>query len=443
MTTPKKKISAEAIILDITLPPVRLIYLADIFIKLTSAALFFSGVINLWIFTGIFFGISLLLAIGTYQVELRIKKKLRKEIGEELLGNFNSFFIEYAGNDRLVGFYTLMGLAISYWFSYMLIGPEHWYNYIFIFVVGSFMMVAIAVLAYAAQFPRTSVPVTYSVKKVVAGAGEPTITHITSQYQETILKIQKRFDSSISIDPIDVNDKQIAQIESSQKDINSKVDSYMLESVLIGSLTFSGFLSIAASDIHVDKPWFQEIMPGEFSQAFQSSTVAAIIDKLDNLITANNIFTVIMIESLFCSVFFILILALRIRYSNLSVQLDYLLRIMMIFNSKEEELNNMKLQQGVDEQKINARLTVISFKIGEAVGDANQFLKKIQPIVRLMSWYRTIGLVIFFAILTTSGLFFSVKVSVVILLIALSTWLFRVIETRFTLPKIRRLLHRH
>ena len=115
----------------------------------------------------------------------------------------------------------------------------------------------------------------------------------------------------------------------------------------------------------------------------------------------------------------------------------------MIFNSKEEELNNMKLQQGVDEQKINARLTVISFKIGEAVGDANQFLKKIQPIVRLMSWYRTIGLVIFFAILTTSGLFFSVKVSVVILLIALSTWLFRVIETRFTLPKIRRLLHRH
>ena len=82
MTTTNKKISAEAIILDITLPPVRLIYLADIFIKLTSAALFFSGVINHWIFTGIFFGISVLLAIGTHQVELRIRKKLKKEIGE-------------------------------------------------------------------------------------------------------------------------------------------------------------------------------------------------------------------------------------------------------------------------------------------------------------------------------------------------------------------------
>lgn len=55
---------------------------------------------------------------------------------------------------------------------------------------------------------------------------------------------------------------------------------------------------------------------------------------------------------------------------------------------------------------LNDRSNKIAFIISEAITDANKLLRELRPTIFLMSFYRNVGLVLFFAILVTSGLIF-------------------------------------
>jgi len=124
----------------------------------------------------------------------------------------------------------------------------------------------------------------------------------------------------------------------------------------------------------------------------------------------------IIFEALLCSVFFLLVLTLRLRYTDLALKMDYMIRIMNIFNSKEEELNNAFINEIDRTESVTKRMVRLSKKIDDAILGATNLLKEIDPIVTLMSIYRTAGITLFYLILATSGLYFSPIISIVILL---------------------------
>ena len=166
-------------------------------------------------------------------------------------------------------------------------------------------------------------------------------------------------------------------------------------------------------------------------------------EKINVLATTGNILVLITVESLFCSVFYILILGLRTRFANLSLNMDHLIRVMTVFNAKEEELINFQLQGGKLDASLTTRKNKISQRISATISDAKSLAKEIQPVLRIMTLCRNIGLFLFFTILVTSGLLFSPQVSFAIFGLAILTWLYRNLENFTKLNKIRRLLRRH
>lgn len=317
-------------------------------------------------------------------------------------------------------------------------------------MIGLVGIIFFAIPSQGALLPRSFHPQCFfAIQKTVTATKnhkdgiEQNEKDVSSKYVAELRALEELFDNDIMIEEIDVNDTEIARLESDLKSLNTRVDSYMLEGVLIGSLTFSGFLTIIASGSSLNFVDLKNLNFGSMPFNGQSSKLTAILTSIDDWATAPHLFSVIMVESLFCSVFFILVLALHIRFTQLSLKLDYLLRIMTIFNAKEEEMINLEMSGTQVTDYSAARRRMIAHKITEAINDANKFTKDIKPLVSLMALYRNLGLVLFFLILITSGFFFSAKVGISIFLLAIATWVFRVVEKWRSFEKIQRLLQRH
>lgn len=446
------KRSNQELFLELTFKPVNFLYILDILFRIVLAILFFSNIINTWLFIIPFFSITVLQAIIRSNIESKYIKKAKSIIPPDLINDFSGIKINYRGIEKILPIYVFIGIAISFWFFLKIIEPEHWYTYILVFFLGTIGLSSMIIIPTIILFPRSFDPIEFRVMKSVynnrknqkISIESPEVSiDVSSQYKKTISQIEKIFNTEISIEEIDLNDSEIARLESNLKNINTKVESYMLESVLLGALTFSGFLAIIVSEKTLYTSPFIRNLWLEIVSLFSSHSIDVFFEKIVAFSVPSNLLFLVMLESLFCSTFFILILGLRMRFSSLSLKLDYLIRIMTIFNAKEEELINIELESNETSEALRKRKEKISYKISEAITDANKLFKDISPIARLMGWYRNIGLVLFFIILITSGFFLSPQVSAAILVIAIFTWLFRVIETNIKVNKINKLIGRH
>jgi hypothetical protein len=149
-----------------------------------------------------------------------------------------------------------------------------------------------------------------------------------------------------------------------------------------------------------------------------------------------------MLLCLASSVFFLLILTLRIRLNTLSLSLDHIFRIATIFNSKEEELYNTQLNFEQNPYQVQ-RFDKIQRKIDIALEDAEKLLIKIRPVSIMMNFYRTIAIILFYLVLIISGFYFKPIIAVAILGLALFTFLFRKIETYASIEEIKKRVTRH
>ena len=251
----------------------------------------------------------------------------------------------------------------------------------------------------------------------------------------------------MATDRLDANDGLIARMESELKGINSTVDSYMLESVLLGALAFSGFLTIVGANVisGSDKQFTDIINQFMDSVRLILFTEQAVnTGQLAGLFKGTNLLIVIMFESLICSVFFIMVLTLRLKYSDMSLKMDYLIRVINIFNAKEEELIVLKMDdKNQDNTRITERTRLLTQKIEAGIADAGQLLSQIKPVVGIMSFHRSLGLIFFYGVLVTSGLYFSGWLSLFILGVALLTKLYRVTSVKARMETMQRILRRH
>lgn len=435
--------SSKKYVLEVTVKPSWMDLYGVAIIKLILFLLFLFGYLNPWLYlvsTIVFIIVMAILSAGR---EKKLKTLVRERTNATVLDNFDDLSATYLNKDLLVAFYFFAGLVVSFFFLYDVAHVGHWTKHIFLVclgILGGFVYCMVAIFGF---IPYNAEPFGFKVKELIKQGDVTEEKDVSSDHGEELLAIRKGFDDSLEIELVDSNDLDIARLESELKNYTAKVDGYMLESVLIGALTFSGFLAIITTG-YANSETFQQFtaevgkMPVQFP-----GDLPIIGEKIKVLATTKNILALITVESLFCSVFYILILGLRMRFSNLSLNLDHLIRVMTLFNAKEEELINFELQGGHLDASLTKRKNSISHRISATISDAKNLAREIQPMVRLMTLYRNMGLLLFFIILVTSGLLFSVQVSFAIFGLAIVTWLYRNLEKITKLHKIRRILSRH
>ena len=206
---------------------------------------------------------------------------------------------------------------------------------------------------------------------------------------------------------IDANDLEIVRLETDKISLTQRVDTYTLESTLFGALSFSGFLTIIASE--------KAVLAGVRELITDLAQIAGMILKFDfthfgppiaGLGNEMALLAGIGVETLICSMFFLSVIVSRLRFNDVLKRVDYAVRIAGAYNDKEEEVYNLVLQ-GHDAAKLRDRLKTLKQKITEAVYHAEESFRDLRPIVNYMWVFRNLGLISFLLILITGALWVS------------------------------------
>ncbi len=258
-----------------------------------------------------------------------------------------------------------------------------------------------------------------------------------------ILAKNKLKDYSLHTEEIDKNDIEIFKLESDLSNMIKRTESYVIESVFIGALAFSGFLTIVSSDKVQENIEHLKFIPENIHNLLNQLIVfnwEEIAKSIDQIVNGLALFSLIAIESLICSTFFILVLASRTKFSNLMEKLDYLIKIAKLFNAKEEEFYLLK-EQNV--KGLEPRLQYLKDKTQISTVDAKSVFEKIRPVYYHMIVFRNLGIYTFYIILITSGFYFSYSTAILIATALLGGHFIRFVFTQFNSNSIRRIVDKH
>ncbi|WP_027000778.1 hypothetical protein [Eisenibacter elegans] len=326
---------------------------------------------------------------------------------------------------------------------------------------------------------------------------------------------------------IDRNDTEIVKLEGSIKNEATRIDAYILESVLFGALAFSAFLTIVSSErFNLTKSEYQEYrqelampaltilenslndslpegkakeireliawaqedghpvielvakmkmlkLPEEVLEKYNFDTIRVKASTVDyntelqdfwftlgsfssNLLLFNikqagrdggmllrprNLLMLIMLQTLLCSLFFLSVIAARLRYSNIAEEIDNLIRLARTLNDKEEEVYNLSLHVTGDpevERKLQQRLNSLDMAINTRILKAKEFRQQTKPIVIYMGVFRNLGVFTFIVILITSSLFFSPYLAAAFLVFSIVAYVYESIDERLRIRRVKK-----
>ena len=261
--------------------------------------------------------------------------------------------------------------------------------------------------------------------------------HILLLYFSSIKKTTKEDGTPVSIELpvdewIDENDLEIVRLETDKISLSQRVDTYTLESTLFGALSFSGFVTIIASEKEV-LSGVRELITDlaqvvhliaqfEFSQLWQAVGIMA---------TETALLAAIAVETLICSMFFLSVIVSRLRFNDVLKRVDYAVRIASSYNDKEEEVYNLILQEHGENKEIaiTNRLQILKNKISNAVYHAEESFRDLRPIVNYMRVSRNLGLVSFLIILITGALWVSAILAILFTSLSILAYVYTALDS--------------
>ena len=251
-----------------------------------------------------------------------------------------------------------------------------------------------------------------------------------SSVQTTIKEDEAPAPIELSVDEwIDENDLEIVRLETDKISLTQRVDTYTLESTLFGALSFSGFVTIIASD--------KAVLIGVRELITNLTQIGRMILQFDfthfgqpiaGMGTEMALIAGIAVETLICSMFFLSVIVSRLRFNDVLKRVDYAVRIASSYNDKEEEVYNFVLQ-GHDESKVRNRLQALKDKISVAVYHAEESFRDLRPIVNYMRVFRNLGLISFLLILITGALWVSPILAVLFTSLAILAFVYSALDT--------------
>jgi hypothetical protein len=215
------------------------------------------------------------------------------------------------------------------------------------------------------------------------------------------------------------NDEEIIELDVSLRSANDKMEAYVLEAALFGALAFSGFLQlISSNNISIESLGAFSANFYSLFEGFVNFSSDKIFVALNQLLSKDGILSLMSFLTLFCSVFFLAVIASRLRFNDLSDSIDKSLQLSKIYNDKEENL--ISLNGG----KTNESSNLITKMIRKHLIKGNLSLEQTLPIMEFMRFFRTLGIFTFFVIIVTGGLFVSIQLSLVLAFIMFISFLF-------------------
>lgn len=404
--------------------------------------------------TWLFIGIQIILLVGfgylNDKFNEEIKNKYFKLLKNEFIEKSPEILIEDNIPRYLIGFQSLFGYIFSFWFFYYIFDNHAWYDYIFIVFLSVFGFIFFLIsLFLSARYRISKGAQSFTVKiekkiKNVNGVQNTVTEDATTKYLNLFIGGIVIEPDPIEFDTVDINDTKIAKLESELKNVTYKGDAWLLESVFLGGLAFSGFLTVASANFLGKETRAFQIFINHITGYINScvlNDVTSFYTHISAYFFRNDLYIIIMLLCLLSSVFFLLILTLRLRLNTLTLNLDHILRICNIFNVKEEEIfNNSDLENNANQL---ARFQKIQRKIDIALSDGEKLLVKIRPVYMMMNMFRTIAIILFYIVLILSGFYFKPIVAVGIFGLAIFSFLFRKIETYLSINEISKRIKRH
>jgi hypothetical protein len=220
---------------------------------------------------------------------------------------------------------------------------------------------------------------------------------------------------------VDENDEYIVWLETKLNSSTSRLEAYVLESALFGALTFSGFLQIMATDLVSFKD-----LESFASYIFSSSQALINLDAnqleagFAGLSSKVSLFCLISLESLICSIFFLAVIASRLRFSDIADKVRTSINLAKAYNAKEEAFLEEKQADG----KTKERLEVLTTKVNEQLHSATLVLEEINPVMEYMEYFRNGGILVFLVILISSSLFITGVLAWTFLALVLATYFY-------------------
>jgi hypothetical protein len=215
------------------------------------------------------------------------------------------------------------------------------------------------------------------------------------------------------------NDEEIIELDVSLRSANDKMEAYVLEAALFGALAFSGFLQlISSSNVSIESLGAFSTNIYTIFEELVNFSIASTFKSLEFLLSKDGILSLMAFLTLFCSVFFLAVIASRLRFNDLADAIDRSLQLSKIYNEKEE--NSINVNSGIANESSNFFTNLIRKHLIQG----NLSLEQTFPIMEFMRFFRTLGIFTFFVIVVAGGLFVSTQLSMVLAFIMLISFLF-------------------
>lgn len=202
----------------------------------------------------------------------------------------------------------------------------------------------------------------------------------------------------------DENDEHLAVLTVKLKGLNQRIEAFVLEAALFGALAFSAFVQLISTDLLTlsDITVFLQHLSGlsasilHLQPPAEWADLAAMGDK-------KNLFSAICMLTLFCSLFFLTVIATRLRFSDLGQRIDTALELARAYNTKEETV----LYGTPPIEGRAVQLEGLGRRVHQELAKARILFADSEGVIVLMRYFRDLGVGTFFVILTTSSLIFS------------------------------------
>jgi hypothetical protein len=292
------------------------------------------------------------------------------------------------------------------------------WHYLLLFVLvslTSLILVSVGRLEMTGVALAT-VAVTYSIYLVIL---QTKFSKQAPSYQSIRQQIEDKehMELSRNLSP-EENDEEIVNLEVNLKAENERMNAYVIEAALFGALAFSAFLQLVAeanlSIEHIST--FNQHLLKVFSHLIDNE-LKSLDTSVQYLTSKFGIFSFLSYQLLLCSIFFLAVIASRLRFSRLTDYVDRYVQLSKSINEKEETL----VRQG----NINDNALIhYNTRIKELLKKGYEKQEELNPIMEYMKFFRTIGISMFFLVIITGGMFISPWISVVLLFIALLSMIY-------------------
>ena len=203
------------------------------------------------------------------------------------------------------------------------------------------------------------------------------------------------------------NDDWIIEISRKVNEYRIKAETFLIESVFLGALTFSAFLAIAGPEGYAQiTDHNSESLINNFLSAMGSLDFKVLLSYFNEI---DKIYFLIATGSIICSVFYIAVLLKRYPIIRNIEILSSGLERAKVWNEREENILNLELERseldpGSEKMKLlKSKRVYFSDKIQLELANCDKYKIEIDTKFQLISIIRLIGLYIFFFILFISS----------------------------------------